>query len=162
MKSDSNVDLEAQLTYAWNYFAVHAEQRMHLFNFFVGLAVVLTGAVVGTFHKDFKMPEMGVVLGLGLAVVSFIFWKLDQRVGYLVKLAELALAELEGKFSDASSEKPSARQLVLAERNATRELRETRKRWAPLSQYSYSQSFRIVFGFFGLVGILGAALSLSL
>jgi hypothetical protein len=158
---DSAIGPEAQLTYVWNYFAVHAEQRMHLFNFFVGLAVLMTGAMVGTFHKDFTIPSLGFVLGLGLVFISFVFSKLDQRVGYLVKNAEKGLSELEALFRGALDSGQVQTQLVLNEARATESLRKERARWSPRAQYSYAQSFSLLFWFFGAIGLVGAVMSLQ-
>jgi hypothetical protein len=135
---------------------------MTVFNFFVGLAVVMAGALVGTFHKDFTLPLLGGGLGVGLAFISFVFWKLDQRVQYLIKNAEDALAEIELQFPVPHCSKnpvPHVTQLVRWERHRTRQLRAKRWRWLPWAQYSYAQSFRLVFVFFAVAGVLGTVVS---
>ena len=63
--TDQSFDLESLLRYSWDYFRVHADQRMSIFNFFVALAVFMTGVLVGTFHKNFGMPALGNRAGLG-------------------------------------------------------------------------------------------------
>lgn len=157
---DGNVDPESLRKYAWDYFSVHANQRMSVFNFFVALAVLMTGALFGTFHRDFDLPALGVVLGIGLAFVSFIFWKLDQRAKYLVKNAEAALADVERHFPTATGTgEPHVTQLVRWEEAETRKLRTERRRWSPLAQFSYAQSFNLLFGFFAALGLIGTALS---
>ena len=160
--TDQSFDLESLLRYSWDYFRVHADQRMSIFNFFVALAVFMTGVLVGTFHKNFGMPALGIVLGLGLGFVSFVFWKLDQRVKFLLKNVEASLAELEKHFPTAgSANEPHVTQLFSWESAVTRGLRSSRKRWSPAAQLSYAQSFNLLFLFFGLVGAVGFILSLS-
>ena len=161
--TDQSFDLKSLLRYSWDYFHVHADQRMSVFNFFVALAVLMTGGLVGTFHKDFGMPALGIVLGLGLGFVSFVFWKLDQRVKFLLKNVEASLAELEKHFPTAgSANEPHVTQLFSWESTVTRGLRSSRKKWSPAAQFSYAQSFNLLFLFFGLVGAFGAILSLIL
>ena len=159
--TDQSFDLESLLRYSWDYFHVHADQRMSIFNFFVALAVLMTGGLVGTFHKDFGMPALGTVLGLGLGFVSFVFWKLDQRVKFLLKNVEASLAELEKYFPTAkSANEPHVTQIFSWESAVTRGLRSSRKRWSLAAQFSHAQSFNLLFLFFGLIGAVGATLSL--
>ena len=160
--TDQSFDLESLLRYSWDYFHVHADQRMSIFNFFVALAVLMTGGLVGTFPKNLEMPALGIVLGLGLGFVSFVFWKLDQRVKFLLKNAEASLAELEKHFPTAgNANEPHVTQLFSWESAMTQDLRSSRKRWSLAAQFSYAQSFNLLFLFFGLIGAGGFILSLS-
>ena len=59
MSQFSNKELQE---YAWQYFALHASQRMSLFNFFVASSSVVTAALCGTFHEKVRAYEMGIVL----------------------------------------------------------------------------------------------------
>ena len=159
--TDQSFDLESLLRYSWDYFHVHADQRMSVFNFFVALAVLMTGGLVGTLHKDFGIPALGTILGLGLGFVSFVFWKVDQRTKFLLKNVEASLAELEKHFPTAKgANEPHVTQLFLWESAVTRGLRKSRKRWSPAAQFSYAQSFSLLFLFFGLVGTVAFILSL--
>ena len=72
----------------WEYFKVHAQQRMSLFNFFVVFSSLATTCLVATFREETRAHMLGVGLGILLMVVSFIFWKLDERVRFLIKHAE--------------------------------------------------------------------------
>lgn len=76
--------------YAWNYFSLHAEQRLKTFHFFVILSTVITGAVL-TIIKDFKNVEYAAPLAFLLPIFSFVFWKLDLRNKELIKHGENAL-----------------------------------------------------------------------
>lgn len=94
----SNASLKEQRDYAWSYFQLHANQRISSFNFFVVIAALLTTGLAGTLKSDFEHHYMGVALALSLLVISFIFWKMDQRVRYLIKHAEEALKAIEEKW----------------------------------------------------------------
>ena len=158
---DQSIDMEALLEYSWNYFHFHAAQRISVFNFFVVLAGLMLGGLFSTFHQDFKMPALGSVLGFGLSFVSFVFWKLDGRAKFLIKNAEASLADLESRFQTAGgANKPHVTQLIKWESTKTRELRDSQKRWWPRSQYSYSQSFNLLFLVVGLMGAAGGIPSL--
>jgi len=147
--------------YAWDYFQLHAGQRMSLFNFFVVFAVLMTSALVATFQKDFKMPLAGMGIGLCLSFIAFVFWKLDQRARYFLKNAERALAELEADFPTATGKaEPHVTQLVRWEAHQTEKIRAMHCRWTPIAQFSYTQSLYLVLAAFGLVGALGTVISL--
>ena len=127
----------------------------------VRYTVLMTGGLFSTFHRNFGVPALGTILGLGLGFISFVFWKLDQRVKFLLKNAEASLIELEKHFPTVGgTDEPHVTQLVTWESATTRHLRRSRKRWSPAAQYSYAQSFSLLFWFFGAVGALGAILSL--
>ena len=64
---------------AWASFALHAGQRLTTFNFFIVLSSLLINALVVTLQRDFRVPYVGVAIGLLLAVLAFIFWKIDVR-----------------------------------------------------------------------------------
>lgn len=148
--TDQSFDLESLLRYSWDYFRVHADQRMSIFNFFVALAVLMTGGLVGTFHKNFGMPALGTVLGLGLGFVSFF-----SRTSRLHSLSLRNTSRRSEVLTDRTFT-----QLFSWESAVTRGLRSSRKRWSPAAQFSYAQSFNLLFLFFGLVGAVGSILSL--
>lgn len=79
--------------YAWNWFALHAGQRMQLVNFWL-IAVAFLGAA----YVQAEVARLSVVAaGTAAAGVasSAAFLLLDERTRQLVRLAEEALAELE-------------------------------------------------------------------
>src|SRR3989442_14161765 len=81
-------------TYAWGYFAVHADQRMELFNFFL----ILSGLIIGAFPAGRGMaPKAKAValLPLLLLLAAFIFWRVQERTRRLVKNDENALRFLD-------------------------------------------------------------------
>jgi hypothetical protein len=85
---------ESALEHAWRYFELHANQRMTVFNFFLVLAGLAAAGLAAAVQGSPRFAVLGIVWGLLLALVSFVFWKLDQRASFFIKLAEAAIAEL--------------------------------------------------------------------
>jgi hypothetical protein len=89
--------------YAWKYFALHADQRLKTFQFFITLATALIGGTLIFLRYDESHHKWIAVLGFLLCFLAFVFWKLDHRTSALVKNGENAL-----KFLDARSDLPDA------------------------------------------------------
>jgi hypothetical protein len=158
---ESMSTIKEQRDYAWDYFQLHAGQRMSTFNYFIVLAALLTTGLAGTFVKDFKWNMVSTVLGLGLMVVSFAFWKLDQRVRFLIKHAESSLRQIEQKWTDeVARDGAFFANLFCKEQTETDRNRgqQNYRFWA--WDLSYSNCFEIVYCFFGVLGLLGALASL--
>ncbi len=56
---------------AWNYFALHAQQRLTTVNFYLVLATALTAAAVASFGENFQFPGVRLAAGLLLSLLSF-------------------------------------------------------------------------------------------
>lgn len=87
---------ERSIEHAWKYFELHAQQRMTVFNFFLAIAGLVAAGVGVALQQGGKFSQLVSLLGCFLILVSFIFWKLDQRVSTMIKQAETALCHLEG------------------------------------------------------------------
>jgi hypothetical protein len=96
------------------------------------------------------LSSLGVLLGILLAFVAFLFWKLDQRVSFLVKHAEASLVQIEGYFPVAEA------QVFMHEPRKTGEAKQWSSWWA--RQWSYGRVFRVPFFSMGLVGVSGSVL----
>lgn len=85
--------------YAWEWFALHAGQRMQTFNFFlVAMAFIL--AAYGTLLDRHRIAAAGVALvGAWLAVW---FNRLDRRTRQLIKASEVALTSTEQRLATAT------------------------------------------------------------
>ncbi len=73
--------------HAWKHFTLHAQQRMTSVQFFIALCTVILGGVVLS-SKDAGMRALGVAFAFSLPVLSFVFWKLDDRARQLIRVAE--------------------------------------------------------------------------
>lgn len=141
MKDDEARELE----HAWRYFALHAEQRMTVFNFYVASSGLALTGLAWTLAEGSTRWPLGAAAGIGAAALSFVFWRLDQRGAQLVKVAEAALAALEADLPIASA-------VTRAERNLS-----TNVSWRSLSTpWTFGRSFRLLFGVVSLLGIAGA------
>jgi hypothetical protein len=141
----------ALLEHTWRYFELHAGQRMAVFNFFLVVSGAAAAGLAATLQGSPRLALVGVALGLLLVLVAFVFWKLDQRVAFLIKHAEAALAEVERSLPEQSA------RLFLSEPQSTSTARRAAGWW--VRQWTYGRAFRFVFWIMGLIGIAGAALS---
>lgn len=141
---------------AWDYFQVHAAQRLTTFNFYVVISSVITTGVFATFQKDYQIFGASALLGFLLILFSFTFWKLDKRNKELIKNAEAALRFFENSsnFQDAGEE-PHSVKLFLREEHVTNAKRANESFFALRRLFTYSDCFNIVFLTFALVGLSG-------
>lgn len=140
----------AMREHAWKYFEIHANQRMVIFNYFLVVSGAIAAGLAATLQGTTRFAALGIALGGLLVLVAFVFWKLDQRVSFLIKRAESALCETEAVFPVAAT------QLFFAEPEATKAAAA-----GPCWQrhWTYGRAFRFVFAAMALFGASGAALS---
>ena len=141
---------DAMLTHAWRYFELHAHQRMSVFNFFVALSGAVSAGLAAIVQGSAQVSFLGIVLGILLIMVSFVFWKPDQRTSFLIKHAEAALSVLERALPDERA------RLFLYEPFKT-DAAASGNWWS--RYWTYGESFRIVFLSIGLIGFGGSLLS---
>jgi hypothetical protein len=85
--------------HAWDWFALHATQRMQAFNFFLVVAAFFVAAY-GSLLEKHPVAASGIALiGAWLAVW---FNRLDYRTRELLKAGETALAACEQRLFDSS------------------------------------------------------------
>lgn len=150
-------DRKAARSYAWGYFALHADQRMKLFNFFL----ILSGLILGAFPAVRGMaPKSRAValLPVLLVLTAFVFWRLEERSRRLVKNAEDALRFLDEQWPVEPLPDGTPHYLRLVERD-DHLMNAVKKRWWAqwLVPISYADSFRIAYVMIGLVGAALAA-----
>ena len=88
-------DLEER-AYVWNWFALHASQRLQLVNFWLVAVAFLAAAFVQSQISHVRPMAAGVAL-IG-AVASVAFQRLDVRTRQLSQVAEDALREFEAQW----------------------------------------------------------------
>lgn len=80
-------------SYAWNWFALHAGQRLQLVNFWLVAVAFLASAFVQALSSHLVAISFGIsVTGV---VSSLAFMRLDARTRQLVQVAEEALKSFE-------------------------------------------------------------------
>jgi len=159
-----NERLREQRRWAWDYFELHAGQRMSLFNFFVLISALLTAGLASTFKKDCDLQLLAFILGLSLLVISLVFWRLDLRVGSFVKHAEETLKSLEKPWEKEEGNLDENSALFSAEDRKTTKLRaDLRKKYRCFQPWicpvTYYECFRLVYIVFAVIGIAGMILS---
>ncbi len=136
------------LDHAWRYFALHAQQRMSVFNFFIVLSGILATGIGAGFQAGKTMGPVVIILGILLTLFSIVFYRLDERGSELVKLAESALLAGESTFIPAFAR-------VFVEENKSRGSAScSSKTW------TFGQSFRFIFWVMGTAGVVASASSL--
>jgi len=142
---------------AWDYFALHAKQRMDSFQYFLVVAGLATGAVATLATSPNGNRAVAGVVALFLALLSFTFWKLDVRNRLLIKHAEAALKSIEsGMTLSEGQDRPSRLQLFLYEEWESAQLKRLGEAWPWSAHFSYSTCFQMVFLIFGLGGLASA------
>lgn len=145
--------------YIWSYFALHSEQRMKTFNFFIILSTLIIGFIATCIEKNFSSLFL-LFASLMLSLLSVTFWKLDARNVMLIKAAEESLIRLEDRFLAGipETERDSWQGIMIfsAEKNAASSWRGERiKRvpWNKKSIYSFSELLNLVFLVFFMSGL---------
>jgi hypothetical protein len=103
-------------SYAWNWFALHAGQRLQLVNFWLVAVAFLAAAFVQARASHLVAIAFGV--SLTGVVSSLAFMKLDVRTRQLVQVAENALRSIEAAQTAAGQDE--VHELVKASRLARR------------------------------------------
>jgi hypothetical protein len=81
--------LDPRTEYAWNWFELHARQRLQNINFFLALLAALL-AGYGAVLKD-SLLSLSLGIGLGVITISALFYALDRRIRTLLHIGERAL-----------------------------------------------------------------------
>ena len=140
-----NEELNRANAHVWRYFELHAQQRMTVFNFYIAITGLLAAGIGFTLQQGEKYALFTSLMGIFILFISFIFWKLDQRVSMLIKNAELALQDLENQFANEKFK------IITKDRNNNKLNLGVRSSW------TYGHCFRISFV---IVGVTGAILAL--
>ena len=147
--------LKEMREYSWNYFIAFAEARLSTFRFYLVFCTILIAGLATVLSTNEKW--LAVSLGLLLSFLSFIYWKVDVRHKLLIKHAEQALEFLERQFPIPEGERqPHVLQLFYSETEREKAYRRFPKYFSPKAYFSYSTSVNLVFGIFGLGGIVVA------
>ncbi len=147
---------------AWDFFQMQAGQRLTTFNFYIAISSFLSTGLVASFKIDIDFPYLGIVFGLLLILFSFIFWKLDQRNGNLIKGAEATLKFFEAKSTlEDEAHIPHVAKRFSREEFDTNIKRNSHSLRFWRKHYSYSQCLSGVFMVFGCGGLLGVCFSVG-
>jgi len=150
--------MQALRKYAWDYFSIHAAQRMAAFQFFITLATAMVAGFLLLIRNTGGERWMG-ILGVLLALFAFVFSKLDKRTRGLIKNGERALKYLDSELGlkwIGEIQHPLA---LFAADDASMNGKISSIPF--VGDFSYSRCFKYVFVGFGLLGLSGAIAALA-
>jgi len=156
--SDERNHHEYLRQYIWNYFQVHASQRLTTFNFYILISTVIATGFLIVIRG---MPILALILSIILILLSFIFWKLDIRNRQLIRNAEEGLKYLESK--DRINDKTNAPHILnifCYEEIQTEQLRLKKSVWPWNRVFTYYSCFKMVFIIFMILGLFGIIYSI--
>ena len=148
-----------QRQYLWDYFHIHASQRLTTFNFYIIISSLISSGYVTTVGSS-VVPRLAILLGVILVLFSFIFWKLDTRNKQLIKNAEEGLKYLENLSNylngvPTNNNVNSVLRIFSYEEEQTNKMKEKYSFWPWKNFYSYSKCFNTVFMVFGISWFVG-------
>lgn len=137
--------------HAWEYFKLHAEQRIRVFNFYILLVVAMVAGLVTVLKEGPAVPYAASAICLLIVFLSFIFLQLDTRTSSLVQNAErtLLLLEEDERLPDRPDGSPHPGRIFTREKYETKRAAEFNLVW------TYTSCFRTVFIILALLGLLG-------
>jgi hypothetical protein len=150
MPSLSDKDM---LNYIWNYFQLHANQRMSVFNFYVSFSSLITIPLILTFKNEKNLHLLGILLGFLLFMLSIVFWKLDVRTRMLIKISQDALKQLENNFNSKNDEITSKLRILQLDEDITKNMKKE-ENFPNNLLLTYANCFNLVFFVFGMIGML--------
>jgi hypothetical protein len=142
--------------YAWKYFALHADQRLRTFNFYLLIVAVIVGGVLA-YLKDARSPAYAAPAGFLLAALSYLFCRLDRRAQEFIKHSEGVLKAVERDI--LADQVPEDLRLFEGEDKKTKDLRQKHGMpgWNPVSwvtgHFGYYACLKAAFIIFGLLGV---------
>lgn len=145
---------------AWNYFSLHAEQRLKTFHFFIIFCAVIVGGLVSCLKSEVDY-RICATMSLFLPSFSYIFYKLDQRNKQLIKHGENALKFLESQYDfDDDDDYPHKLKIFTCEEHLTKQLKSQKGIYPFGALFTYSTCINSVLVVFGLSGLIASLLFL--
>jgi hypothetical protein len=134
----------------WDYFAVHANQRIQILNFYIVLETFFITGLLTLFQLDGDLTVFRLILSVSIIFFSFIFYALDKRTKEMIKFSEEALKTLEQKYVLKYGSG-----IMIFSKEQEKTLFERRWSWFAKKFLSYSKLFKMIYLFFTIIGISG-------
>lgn len=139
----------------WKYFEHHGNQRLTHINFFTVISSALLVSQYTVLETNNNLLFAPIVIGIVQIIVSFVFYKIDERTMFLVKHAEKAIVSIESTYGFSDDEG-----YIDSLKIFTNEIEETNKAKKRknflLRQISHKKSYRILLISFAVMGALGS------
>jgi hypothetical protein len=145
-------------TYAWNYFAYHADQRMKAFHLYIILVSGISGGIVALVARSGNQStKYSASLCFLMTFVSIMFCLLDHRNAELVKNGEAAVQKLDELEQHQRNEGiPHVLEIFAHDDYRT----SNKLLWSLNPHISYSDIFLAVFVGFATLGVASGILLL--
>jgi len=142
----NRISSDQAVEHAWKYFELHSNQRTTLFNYFLFIMAGLGTAIGVILQAHTKFSYVGIFLSCFVTLVSYLFWKLDQRTSFLIKQSEQIFKNLERNSSVDIG--------IFCNEESNLDKMNLNKNWFT-SVLTYGSIFRFTFLTTGLIGIFG-------
>lgn len=136
----------------WDLFHLHAQQRIHFFNFFIILLSALVSLQITSITKNLLSGWLGFGLGIFQTILCFVFYKFDYRNKFLTKHSEKMIIKFENLFELGDYS------VMSTQESETDKIRDKQCRCQVFSkQYSFSNLINFVY-FIYLIASIALAL----
>lgn len=96
MPSNSrNLEPSELLNLYWNYYQLHADQRMKITELFITVETVLFGVFAAMFGKNLSLM---LIISIAVFIIGLICYFLDVRSTMLLHDCRVAIREIENRF----------------------------------------------------------------
>lgn len=134
----------------WDYFVVHANQRIQILNFYIVLETFFITGLLTLFQLDGNLTAFRLILSVSIIFFSIIFFALDKRTKEMIKFSEEAIKTLEQKYVLKYGS-----EIMIFSKEQEKTLFERRWSWFAKKFLSYSKLFKMIYLFFTIIGIFG-------
>ncbi|MGN0005549.1 MAG: hypothetical protein ACI37Z_06235 [Candidatus Gastranaerophilaceae bacterium] len=134
----------------WDYFAIHANQRIQMLNFYIILETFFITGLLALFQFDGNLTVLRLILSLSIVFFSLVFYALDKRTKAMIKYAEDAIKTIEQKYTAKYSSK-----IMIFCKEQEKTMRERNSSWFAKNFLSYSKLLNLIYLFFTIIGISG-------
>jgi len=147
-KMQNSLDEKDFYNTLWNYFSLHANQRVQVFNFFIIIECFLIGGFFTVSQLASENKFYKIVICCLVVLFSFIFFLLDIRTKNIIKIVEKSIIQVEEKYKD----KIGKENMIFSCEQEFTKLDRTKSLFKKL--LSYSNIFLIIFFLFIVLGII--------
>lgn len=142
------------LNVLWNYFSLHANQRMQLLHFYILLETFVITGLLTIFQLNGEFKIFRILLSVAIIFFSIVFKGLDKRAKEMIKYSENAIRYLEKKYILKYN---GDIMIFCIEEEKT--AYERRKNWCKKFFLSYSKLFNLIYFFFIAIGFVCMVIS---
>lgn len=143
------------LNVLWNYFSLHANQRMQLLHFYILLETFVITGFLTFFQLSGDFKAIRVLLSGSIIFFSLVFKGLDVRAKEMIKYSENAIRYIEKKYILKYN---GDIMIFCIEEEETAHAR--RENWLTRNFLSYSKLFNCIYFFFTAIGFVCIVISL--